>query len=135
MRIPPAAAQQIGQHFAAARTHEAAARQLADASSALYVASRQASAGDSASAIVDAARAVDLLAGLAGPLATPVSTAADSALAAASDAVALLAGDDAAAARVRLDAAAAWSRTGSDAATDHAAGERATADAITRQYL
>lgn len=66
MRIPPAIAQQIGQHYAAARVNDAAGRNLGSAAHHANAANVAIGSGDMTAALSDAIKAGQLLSSVAG---------------------------------------------------------------------
>lgn len=137
MRIPPAVAQQIGQHYAAARVNDAAARDLGTAATSVNSALVALGSSNQSSAVADVRRAADLVASVAGitepGLSSRVRDVADQAAVVTRHAVELL---EAGSAPVDLlSGLASTLAGGAEDATVAAAYDRFLADELASQWL
>lgn len=137
MRIPPAIAQQIGQHYAAARVNDDAARQLGSAAGSLDTALVMLGSSEQSSALVEARTAADLVAAVA----TSAETALDGrvrAVAGEAATVARHAVDLLSAGHAPIDLLAGLRSTvagGARFASDAAAFERFAAEELASQWM
>jgi hypothetical protein len=138
MRIPPAVAQQIGQHYASANANDGAARDFRRvtelATSGLAAVER----GQLGAALTDAYDAATLINGLASSADPALATARRDAVTVVlplSNAIEALTVGDAWLAASVLTSTRAAADAGASNATDVAASHRWTADELSRPYL
>lgn len=139
MRIPPAVAQQIGQHFAGARVNDAAARDLGSAARLANAANVAIGSGDMTAALSDAIKAGQLLSSLAGSAETSldprVRSTAEAVAQLAVLAVETLSSTPPAAPVDLLATIAGRAEDAATGATHAASYERMAADELASQWL